>query len=554
MIRRLALAPVVLLAFAFAPAAHGAYPGANGRIAFEREPAPSQPDAPEQIFGIAADGTGLQPITSGAADSFAPAFSPNGGLIAYSAPAAADPNHFRIWIANADGSQPRQIAEVPGVTYNDFDPSWSPDGTRLVFDRQIFNSSMTMITSSPLVIANADGSGRGTAIPGTDEDIEAAWSPDGSRIAVAHFTNGDPQYTLDAINPDGSNRKTLDTPPTGRADHSPAWSPDGGTIWFDRGGESVGCSSASQIYTVPSNGSAGAVLQSKDPFSSDYDAAPSPDGSKVAFVRCDDPTDGIHHIYTMNPDGTGAVPVTSGTKVDDYAPDWQPSAPLFSSAPTISGNSVDNQTLTATAGAATTGTTTLQFERCDSHGANCVPISGAAASRAHAAASSLAYKLTSADLGHAILVRQTQVNAAGSSTADSAPTRPVIPSKGHCSNRFAGTAKADRIRGSSGSDRIIGGRGRDRLLGLGGADCISGGAGNDTISGGKGNDTLSGGAGNDRITAGPGRNKVSGGSGNDTINVRNHKRDIVNCGRGKDRVIADKIDKLRGCERVKRRK
>jgi hypothetical protein len=47
---------------------------------------------------------------------------------------------------------------------------------------------------------------------------------------------------------------------------------------------------------------------------------------------------------------------------------------------------------------------------------------------------------------------------------------------------------------------------------------------------------------------------VSGGSGNDTINVRNHKRDIVNCGRGKDRVIADKIDKLRGCERVKRRK
>ena len=64
---------------------------------------------------------------------------------------------------------------------------------------------------------------------------------------------------------------------------------------------------------------------------------------------------------------------------------------------------------------------------------------------------------------------------------------------------------------------------------------------------------MSGGAGNDRITAGPGRNKVSGGAGNDTINVRNHKRDIVNCGAGKkDRVVADKIDKLRGCERIRR--
>ena len=570
MVRRLALAPLLLL-LPLVPSAYAAYPGANGRIAFVREPAPGQPEAPDQVFGVSADGSGLQPITS--VDSDDPAFSPNGRLIAYMAADAADPNQSRIWVANADGSQPHEIALASGVTYDDGDPSWSPDGTRLVFIRQIYDSMMH-ITSSPLVIASADGSGPGTAIPGSDDDVSPAWSPDGGRIAVAHNTGGDPLYEIDVMNVDGSNRKTLDSPPTpGTQDNAPAWSPDGRTVWFDRGAEAVGCLSGSQIYAVPSDGSAGAALVSKDPSLSDYEAAPSPDGSKVAFVRCDDPTDGIHHIYTMNLDGTGAVPATSGTTVDDYTPDWQPSAPLFASGPSISGKSVNNQTLTATAGVASAGATVLQFERCNSQGAACVAIAGAVAAGARSAASSATYKLTSADLGHTIRVRQTQTNQAGSTAVESPQTGSVVPSRGRCSNRFAGTSKADQLRGSSGSDRLSGGRGRDKLFGLGGSDCISGGTSNDTLSGGSGNDTvngdkgsdrlsggkgndkLSGGSGNDRISGGPGRNKVSGGSGNDTINVRNHKRDIVNCGSGrKDRVVADRGDRLRHCERVKRRK
>jgi Ca2+-binding RTX toxin-like protein len=434
---------------------------------------------------------------------------------------------------------------------NDFDPSWSPDGTKLAFLRQTFDAMMHIHSS--IQIAAADGSGTASLVTGTDDNDEGepAWSPDGTRLAVTHFSgtlNG-----IEVIGVDGSNPIPIDTPDS-RSDESPAWSPDGSTIWFSQGLLAAGCFSQSQIWAAPASGTGRPVLMSKDPSFSDYGPAPSPDGTKVAFVRCDDSTDGIHHIYTMNTDGTGAVPVTSGTNVDDYAPDWQPSAPVFATPPSINGADVNNQTLTATAGSSPGGgSTALQFLRCDSHGANCVAIPGASAARAHAAASSATYKLQSVDLGRTIKVRQTQTNSLGSSTLDSSPTGSVVPSKGHCSNRFAGTARADRIKGSSGSDRLIGGRGKDQLSGLAGADCISGGAGNDVISGGKGNDTLSGGAGNDRITAGPGRNKVNGGAGNDRINVRNHKRDVVNCGKGKkDRVIADKHDKLRGCEIVKR--
>jgi hypothetical protein len=335
------------------------------------------------------------------------------------------------------------------------------------------------------------------------------------------------------------------TTPVVLLDRDAAWAPDGSRVYFAQGRLALGCfaNPPFQIYSVPRDGGIPAPF-SHDPSVSEYGIAPSPDGKLVAFARCDDPTNHLDHIYVAAADGSGAHAVTSGDHYDNE-PNWQPTAPQIGSPPTLSGRAVNNQTLIATAGASGGSTsTTLQFERCNAQGASCVPIPGASASRAHASASTATYKLTSADLGQAIRLHEVDTNPLGSTSADSTPTTSVAPSKGHCSNRFAGTAKADRIKGSKGSDRINGGRGRDRLSGLAGADCINGAAGNDTLSGGNGNDTIS---------AGAGKNKVSGGAGNDKINVRNHRRDVVNCGKGKkDRVVADKVDRLRGCEIVRR--
>jgi hypothetical protein len=550
MTRRLALAISLSLVCAggLGTAAHAAFPGANGRIAFTREPGPGQPDTPAQIFAVNADQSAFGPITA-AIEAERPAWSPTGQLIAYSAPDPVETNRTRIWVARADGTGAHEVAPAPNVS--DLSPSWSPDGARLVFERQHWSD--TTISADELDIGNADGSGAATPIPGTDYEQSPAWSPDGAHIAFAHY-RATASYTIAMIGTDGTGFVTLDDPGT-LSDGFPAWSPDGRTVFFSRGQESVGCFSQSQIYAVPAAPPGSAAPVSRDPGFSDYQPAPSPDGTRVAFVRCDDPTDNVHHVYTMNPDGTGVLPATSGATVDDYYPNWQPTAPQFRSAPTLTGRSVNNQTLTATEGASSAGTTTLIWERCNRQQTTCLLPPAAAASRAHAAAATATYRLTSADIGFVIRVQQIQTNAAGSSSSVSSPTGSVVPSRAHCSNRFAGTARADRIRGSSGSDRISGGRGRDRLSGLNGSDCIAGGAGNDILSGGRGNDTVSGGAGNDRITAGPGKNRVSGGSGNDTINVRNHRRDVVSCGKGKqDRVVADRSDRLRGCERIRRRR
>ncbi len=78
------------------------------------------------------------------------------------------------------------------------------------------------------------------------------------------------------------------------------------------------------------------------------------------------------------------------------------------------------------------------------------------------------------------------------------------------------------------------------------------------VGGGKGSDNVLGGDGNDLVADGDlddsSRDTLSGGSGNDVIFVANVPavRDVVVCGGGFDRVLADRKDTVApNCERVK---
>ncbi len=147
------------------------------------------------------------------------------------------------------------------------------------------------------------------------------------------------------------------------------------------------------------------------------------------------------------------------------------------------------------------------------------------------------------------------------------------PTAGACANLHTGTELADTITGTIAGDRINALGGRDTVKGLAGADCLGGGGesdkldggdgadkltgsdGADRLTGGSGNDVLSGGSDSDRLAGGRGKNRYSGGDGNDIINSVNGNRETVDCGAGrKDKVTADANDKLRGCERITRRR
>ncbi|HMC70351.1 MAG TPA: LamG-like jellyroll fold domain-containing protein, partial [Mycobacteriales bacterium] len=94
-----------------------------------------------------------------------------------------------------------------------------------------------------------------------------------------------------------------------------------------------------------------------------------------------------------------------------------PSPPQNTAAPTISGTPQQGQVLTANEGSWTdTPTFAYQWRRCDSAGANCADIAGAAAKT---------YTVAAADVGGTLRVVVKGTNAAGSNSATSAATAVV---------------------------------------------------------------------------------------------------------------------------------
>jgi Ca2+-binding RTX toxin-like protein len=143
-----------------------------------------------------------------------------------------------------------------------------------------------------------------------------------------------------------------------------------------------------------------------------------------------------------------------------------------------------------------------------------------------------------------------------------------------------GTDGPDTLRGTNGNDNLLGRgdndilfalNGRDNLLGGPGNDWLDtrrmgfrrgdknmvGGSGNDSVVGGRGSDNVLGEEGNDLVTDGPERefatDRLTAGDGNDVVAVVNRPafKDLVTCGEGFDRVLADRKDVLADdCERV----
>lgn len=131
-------------------------------------------------------------------------------------------------------------------------------------------------------------------------------------------------------------------------------------------------------------------------------------------------------------------------------------------------------------------------------------------------------------------------------------------------DNLLGKGGNDKLFALAGKDNLLGGGGKDILLGgtlhrsLGGDKNLVGGPGNDIVLGGEGSDNAVGGEGNDLLIDGnlreSSRDNLSGGSGTDVFPVDNVPafKDVVACGAGFDRVLADRKDTVApDCERVR---
>lgn len=203
-----------------------------------------------------------------------------------------------IYVANADGSGRVRVGDTVGDA-----AAWSPDGTRLALVRAVTRGSYVIF------VVDADGSGAIQLTSSTGDSGAPAWSPDGERIAFVDSGG------IDVIDADGENRFTL---VTGLGVHcGPVWSPGGTRIAFCSADDNI------QVAEVPN----GHTLQLTHhaPSARRPALAYSPDGTRLLFTWSSSWTTSLQHtdIYVVNADGSGLENL-SDTPGVDQDPAWSP--------------------------------------------------------------------------------------------------------------------------------------------------------------------------------------------------------------------------------------
>ena len=282
----------------------------------------SNRDGNYEIYVMDINGDNPQNLTNHPHADINPSWSPDGQRIVFMSArdGHVDEGHgspiYEIYAMDADGGNQQRLTNN---LFADRSPSWSPDGQRIVFesDRDAGGNAHGI----DIYVMDADGGNQQRLTNNLTEDRYPSWSPGGQRIVFSARRDGHVEHNLDltyeiyVMDADGGNEQRLTN--NRNNELSPVWSPDGERIAFasDRKGDWQNF----EIYVMDADG--GNLQRLTENRVHDRYPSWSPNSKRIAFASYKPGDWESLEIYVMDADGGNLQRLTNHPNAD-VGPAW----------------------------------------------------------------------------------------------------------------------------------------------------------------------------------------------------------------------------------------
>jgi serine/threonine protein kinase len=264
-----------------------------------------------QIYLTGLVGDQAIPITNMPGGACQPSWSPDGKRLVFTSPCAIQKDSYpeaSLFIIDADGSNLQPLPTTPG---GDFEPAWSPDGKYIAFTSlrdgymQIYSYNLATSSTTRLVKTELNTATR-----------QPSWSPDGKQIVYAYKRVT--TYELWLMSAFGLNERQLYVSGDALSNQTPLWSPDGEFILFSQ--------QNTKDFTLPDLyflkfGEESTPLKVALGVLSILDMDYSPDDVWLAYEGGGDRG---YHVYYSTASGGNQARITEDVFSDDFDPAWRP--------------------------------------------------------------------------------------------------------------------------------------------------------------------------------------------------------------------------------------